>query len=59
MALDKRNAEPFRKFLPQLHPLPGAVKLLRFLRQNEVQFAIGRASYLLDRFSGFVEPAGC
>jgi HAD superfamily hydrolase (TIGR01509 family) len=35
-ALDKRHDELFHKFMPQPHPLPGAIELLRFLRQNKV-----------------------
>jgi HAD superfamily hydrolase (TIGR01509 family) len=35
-ALDKRHDALFRRFLPRPNPLPGAVELLRFLRQNRV-----------------------
>jgi HAD superfamily hydrolase (TIGR01509 family) len=35
-ALDKRHDELFRQFLPTPRPLPGAVQLLRFLRQNKI-----------------------
>jgi HAD superfamily hydrolase (TIGR01509 family) len=34
--LDRRHGELFHKFLPNPHPLPGAVQLLRFLRKNKV-----------------------
>jgi len=35
-ALDERHDELFRRFLPRPKPLPGAVELLRFLRQHQV-----------------------
>ena len=39
-ALDKRHGELFRQFLPKPRPLPGAVQLLRFLRQNKIVHGI-------------------
>jgi HAD superfamily hydrolase (TIGR01509 family) len=38
--LQKRHGELFREFLPQRRPLPGAVELLRFLRDAKVQHGI-------------------
>lgn len=39
-ALQKRHSELFRQFLPERRPLPGAVELLRFLRETGVPFGI-------------------
>ncbi len=39
-ALQQRHGELFRQFLPQRHPLPGAVELLRTLRNHGVAFGI-------------------
>src|SRR5215211_5139110 len=38
--LQKRHGELFREFLPQRRPLPGAVELLRFLREAKVAHVI-------------------
>src|SRR5512139_3829111 len=43
-ALDKRHAELFQKLLPKPRPLPGAVKLLRFLRQNRILHGIATSN---------------
>jgi HAD superfamily hydrolase (TIGR01509 family) len=34
--LDQRHNELFHQFLPRPQPLPGAIELLRFLRENKV-----------------------
>ncbi|HJR81607.1 MAG TPA: HAD family hydrolase, partial [Anaerolineales bacterium] len=39
-ALQRRHGELFRQLLPERRPLPGAVELIRFLRQNEILFGI-------------------
>src|SRR6059036_4024307 len=39
-ALQKRHGELFREFLPERRALPGAVELLRFLREAEVPHGI-------------------
>ncbi len=39
-ALLKRHGELFRQFLPQRRPLPGAVELIRTLRQQKVPFGV-------------------
>jgi HAD superfamily hydrolase (TIGR01509 family) len=39
-ALQKRHGELYRQFLPERRPLPGAVELLRTLRDNGVAFGI-------------------
>lgn len=38
--LQKRHGELFSKLLPERQPLPGAVKLLSFLRSNHILFGI-------------------
>ena len=38
--LQLRHGELFRQFLPQRHPLPGAIDLLTFLRENNVVHGI-------------------
>ena len=38
--LQKRHGELFREFLPQRRPLPGAVELLRFLREAKVPHGV-------------------
>jgi len=38
--LQRRHGELFREFLPDRRPLPGAVELLRVLREARVPFAI-------------------
>jgi len=43
-ALDRRHAELFRQFLPQPRPLPGAVQLLRFLRQHKIVHGIATSN---------------
>ncbi len=43
-ALDKRHGELFRQFLPQPRPLPGAVELLRFLRQQNIIHGIATSN---------------
>jgi HAD superfamily hydrolase (TIGR01549 family) len=42
--LDRRHAELFRRFLPEPQPLPGAVKLLRFLRQNRITHGVATSN---------------
>jgi HAD superfamily hydrolase (TIGR01509 family) len=42
--LDRRHGELFHKFMPQPHPLPGAVELLRFLRKNKVIHGIATSN---------------
>jgi HAD superfamily hydrolase (TIGR01509 family) len=42
--LDKRHGELFHKFLPRPRPLPGAVQLLRFLRQNKIIHGIATSN---------------
>jgi HAD superfamily hydrolase (TIGR01549 family) len=39
-ALQARHGELFRQLLPKRRPLPGAVELLRFLRENKIVFGI-------------------
>jgi HAD superfamily hydrolase (TIGR01509 family) len=39
-ALQQRHGELYRQFLPERRPLPGAVELLRTLRDNGVAFGI-------------------
>lgn len=39
-ALQRRHGELYRQFLPERRPLPGAVELLRTLRDNGVAFGI-------------------
>lgn len=39
-ALQQRHGELFRQFLPERRPLPGAIELLRFLREHRVAFGI-------------------
>jgi beta-phosphoglucomutase-like phosphatase (HAD superfamily) len=43
-ALDRRHGELFRKFMPRPQPLPGAIKLLRFLRRNDVVHGIATSN---------------
>jgi HAD superfamily hydrolase (TIGR01509 family) len=43
-ALDKRHGELFHKFLPKPRPLPGAVQLLRFLRQHKIIHGIATSN---------------
>jgi HAD superfamily hydrolase (TIGR01509 family) len=43
-ALDKRHGELFDQFLPKPRPLPGAVRLLRFLRQNNIVHGIATSN---------------
>jgi HAD superfamily hydrolase (TIGR01509 family) len=43
-SLDKRHGELFQQFLPKPRPLPGAVELLRFLRQNKVVHGIATSN---------------
>lgn len=43
-ALDKRHGDLFKKFLPRPRPLPGAVELLRFLRQNKIVHGIATSN---------------
>jgi len=43
-ALDKRHGELFRRFLPKPRPLPGAVHLLRFLRQHKIMHGIATSN---------------
>lgn len=43
-ALDKRHGELFQKFLPKPRPLPGAVELLRFLRQHKIIHGIATSN---------------
>lgn len=38
--LEARHSEYFHEFLPQRHPLPGAVSLLEFLRANGITYGI-------------------
>jgi HAD superfamily hydrolase (TIGR01509 family) len=38
--LQARHGELFAQLLPERHPLPGAVELLRFLRSNKIIFGI-------------------
>lgn len=38
--LQRRHGELFREFLPERRPLPGAIELLRDLRQRKVAFGI-------------------
>jgi HAD superfamily hydrolase (TIGR01509 family) len=42
--LDRRHAEFFRQFLPKPRPLPGAVKLLKFLRKNKITHGIATSN---------------
>lgn len=42
--LDKRHGELFQRFLPTPRPLPGAVQLLRFLRQNDIAHGIATSN---------------
>src|SRR5512145_5943 len=39
-ALQARHGEIFRQLLPERRPLPGAVELLRFLRENQIVHGI-------------------
>lgn len=39
-AIRQRHSELFREFLPERRPLPGAVELLRYLRQHGIPYAI-------------------
>lgn len=39
-ALQRRHGELFRQLLPERRPLPGAVELIRFLRQSKILFGI-------------------
>jgi len=43
-ALDRRHAELFKRFLPSPRPLPGAVELLRLLRQNKIIHGIATSN---------------
>lgn len=43
-ALDRRHGELFRRFLPRPRPLPGAVKLLRFLRRHKIIHGIATSN---------------
>jgi HAD superfamily hydrolase (TIGR01509 family) len=43
-ALDRRHGQLFKKFLPRPRPLPGAVKLLRFLRRNRIVHGIATSN---------------
>jgi HAD superfamily hydrolase (TIGR01509 family) len=43
-ALDKRHNELFQQFLPKPRPLPGAVQLFRFLRQNKIVHGIATSN---------------
>ncbi len=43
-ALDQRRLQLFAQFLPRPRPLPGAVELLRFLRQNHVLHGIATSN---------------
>ncbi len=43
-ALDKRHCELFHRFLPQPRPLPGAVQLLHFLRENKVMHGVATSN---------------
>jgi HAD superfamily hydrolase (TIGR01509 family) len=43
-ALDKRHGELFQQFLPKPRPLPGAVELLRFLRQQKITHGIATSN---------------
>jgi HAD superfamily hydrolase (TIGR01509 family) len=38
--LQERHSQLFREFLPERRPLPGAVKLLAYLREAGIRFAI-------------------
>ena len=38
--LQLRHGELFREFLPQRRPLPGAIELLTFLRENDIVHGI-------------------
>ena len=42
--LDRRHGQLFRRFLPEPHPLPGAVNLLRFLRQHQIVHGIATSN---------------
>src|SRR5262252_360505 len=42
--LDRRHGELFQQFLPKPRPLPGAVQLLRFLRQNNIRHGIATSN---------------
>jgi HAD superfamily hydrolase (TIGR01509 family) len=50
-ALQRRHAELFERLLPEPKPLPGAVELLRHLRENEVVHGIATSGSrpLIDR----------
>ncbi|HEX5807494.1 MAG TPA: HAD family hydrolase [Anaerolineales bacterium] len=39
-SLQQRHGELFRQLLPERRPLPGAVELIRFLYENQIQFGI-------------------
>jgi HAD superfamily hydrolase (TIGR01509 family) len=43
-ALDRRHGQLFRRVLPQPHPLPGAVELLRFLRRHRIIHGIATSN---------------
>jgi phosphoglycolate phosphatase-like HAD superfamily hydrolase len=38
--IQSRHGELFREFLPERRPLPGAIKLLEFLRSNNIVHGI-------------------
>ena len=42
--VDRRHAELFRRFMPRPQPLPGAVELLRFLRQKRVPHGVATSN---------------
>jgi HAD superfamily hydrolase (TIGR01549 family) len=44
-ALQQRHSQLFAEFLPERRPLPGAVELLRFLREHEIAHGIATSGY--------------
>ena len=44
-SLDARHGELFQQFMPQPRPLPGAVELLRFLRENGLPHGIATSNH--------------
>ena len=46
--LRRRHSELFRQFLPERRPLPGAVELLRFLRDAGIPFGIATSGQRPD-----------
>ncbi len=43
--LQLRHGELFREFLPQRRPLPGAIELLTFLRENDIVHGIATSNW--------------